>query len=40
MGVFGVSDTEMKNFSKMSEKYPEILLLHQCDMLATKIAKR
>lgn len=40
MGVFGVSDIEMSNFSKMSEKYPEILLLHHCDMLATKIAKR
>lgn len=40
MGVFGVSDAEMSNFSKMSEKYPEILLLHHCDMLATKIAKR
>lgn len=39
MGVFGVSDAEMSNFSKMSEKYPEILLLHHCDMLATKIAK-
>ena len=40
MGVFGVSDIEMTNFSKMSEKYPEILLLHHCDMLATKIEKR
>lgn len=39
MGVFGVSDAEMSNFSKMSEKYPEILLLHHCDMMATKIAK-
>jgi hypothetical protein len=39
MGVFGVSETEMKNFSKYSEMYPEVLLLHHCDMVATKIDK-
>lgn len=39
MGVFGVSDTEMKNFSSMSEKYPQILLLHHADMISTKIHK-
>ena len=35
MGVFSVSETEMKNFSKYSEMYPEVLLLHHCDMVAT-----
>lgn len=39
MGVFDVSETEMKNFSKYSEMYPEVLLLHHCDMVATKIYK-
>ena len=39
MGVFGVSETEMKNFSKYSEMYPEVLLLHHCDMVAAKIYK-
>ena len=39
MGVFGVSDIEMKNFSSLTEKYPEILLLHHADMIATKIYK-
>ena len=39
MGVFGVSDTEMKNFSSLTEKYPEVLLLHHADMIATKIYK-
>lgn len=39
MGVFGVSNEEMRNFSSMSEKYPEILLLHHADMVATKIYK-
>lgn len=39
MGVFDVSDTEMKNFSSLTEKYPEILLLHHADMIATKIYK-
>ena len=39
MGVFGVSNEEMKNFSSMSDKYPEILLLHHADMIATKIYK-
>ena len=37
MGVFGVSNTEMQNFSSMSERYPEVLLLHHADMIATKI---
>lgn len=37
MGVFGVSSTEMQNFSTMSERYPEVLLLHHSDMIATKI---
>ena len=37
MGVFGVSSTEMQNFSTMSERYPEVLLLHHADMIATKI---
>lgn len=37
MGVFGVSNTEMQNFSTMSERYPEVLLLHHSDMIATKI---
>lgn len=37
MGVFGVSNTEMQNFSTMSERYPEVLLLHHADMIATKI---
>ena len=37
MGVFGVSSTEMQNFSIMSERYPEVLLLHHADMIATKI---
>jgi hypothetical protein len=39
MGVFDASDTEMKNFSSLTEKYPEILLLHHADMIATKIYK-
>ena len=39
MGVFGVSNEELRNFSSMSEKYPEILLLHHADMVATKIYK-
>ena len=39
MGVFGVSNEEMRNFSSMSDKYPEILLLHHADMIATKIYK-
>lgn len=37
MGVFGVSNTEMQNFSTMSERHPEVLLLHHADMIATKI---
>jgi len=37
MGVFGVSSTEMQNFSTMSKRYPEVLLLHHADMIATKI---
>lgn len=37
MGVFGVSNTELQNFSTMSERYPEVLLLHHSDMIATKI---
>ena len=37
MGVFGVSSTEMQNFSTMSERYSEVLLLHHADMIATKI---
>ena len=37
MGVFGVSNIEMQNFSTMSERYPEVLLLHHSDMIATKI---
>lgn len=37
MGVFGVSNTEMQNFSTMSEQHPEVLLLHHADMIATKI---
>lgn len=37
MGVFGVSNIEMQNFSTMSERYPEVLLLHHFDMIATKI---
>lgn len=37
MGVFGVSNTEMQNFSTMSERYPEVLLLHHADTIATKI---
>lgn len=37
MGVFGVPNTEMQNFSTMSERYPEVLLLHHADMIATKI---
>ena len=37
MGVFDVSNIEMQNFSTMSERYPEVLLLHHSDMIATKI---
>ena len=37
MGVFGVSNIEMQNFSTMSERYPEVLLLHHSDIIATKI---
>lgn len=37
MGVFGVYNIEMYNFNTMSERYPEVLLLHHSDMIATKI---
>jgi len=37
MGVFGVTNEEMMRFSKVTEKVPEVLLLHHADMIATKI---
>lgn len=37
MGVFGASNEEMTRFSKITEKVPEVLLLHHADMIATKI---
>lgn len=37
MGVFGVSNTEMNDFSKITESVPEVLLLHHADMISSKI---
>ena len=37
MGVFNVSKQEMMDFSSISEKVPEVLLLHHADMISTKI---
>lgn len=37
MGVFDVSKSEMMDFSNISEKVPEVLLLHHADMIASKI---
>lgn len=37
MGVFDVSKSEMMAFSSISEKVPEVLLLHHADMIASKI---
>ena len=37
MGNWGVSETESKDFSTITEKIPEVLLLHHADMIATKI---
>lgn len=37
MGVFNVSKQEMTDFSSITEKVPEVLLLHHADMISTKI---
>lgn len=37
MGVFDVSKQEMTDFSSITEKVPEVLLLHHADMISTKI---
>lgn len=37
MGVFNVSKQEMMDFSSITEKVPEVLLLHHADMISTKI---
>lgn len=37
MGNWGVSETESKDFSTITEKVPEVLLLHHADMIAAKI---
>lgn len=37
MGVFDVSKQEMIDFSSISEKVPEVLLLHHADMISSKI---
>ena len=37
MGVFDVSKQEMMDFSSITEKVPEVLLLHHADMISTKI---
>ncbi len=37
MGVFDVGNSEMKEFSNATEKNPYVLLLHNADMIATKI---
>lgn len=37
MGVFDVGNSEMKEFSNAAEKNPYVLLLHNADMIATKI---
>ena len=37
MGVFDVSKQETMDFSNITEKVPEVLLLHHADMISTKI---
>jgi hypothetical protein len=37
MGVFDVSKQEMIDFSSITEKVPEVLLLHHADMISSKI---
>lgn len=37
MGVFDVSKQEMMDFSSITEKVPEVLLLHHADMISSKI---
>lgn len=37
MGAFNANNEETINFGKMCEKYPEVLLLHTADMMASKL---
>lgn len=37
MGTFDISKQEMMDFSSITEKVPEVLLLHHADMIAAKI---
>lgn len=37
MGAFNANSEDTINFGKMCEKYPQVLLLHNADMVASKI---
>ena len=37
MGAFNANNEDTINFGKMCEKYPEVLLLHTADMMASKL---
>lgn len=39
MGAFNANNEDTINFGKMCEKYPEVLLLHTADMMASKLYK-
>lgn len=39
MGPYDCSPNEQNAFGRMCEKYPEVLMLHQADMIASKIQK-
>ena len=39
MGPYDCSPNEQNAFGKMCEKHPEVLMLHQADMIASKIQK-
>ena len=37
MGMYGLSDADMINYNNAKSKYPEVLLLHHADMVASQI---
>jgi hypothetical protein len=37
MGAFSEDSLQRTNYGKACEKYPEVLLLHTADMIASKI---
>ena len=39
MGMYGLSDADMINYNNAKAKYPEVLLLHHADMIASQIWK-